>query len=61
MKQTIQLFAALLLAPMTPLHAADIHPKARDSASLAAAFQQATLGDTIRLPAGTFEITKPIP
>ena len=40
--------------------AGDIRPEGRDSASIAAAIQQAAPGDTIRLPAGKFEITEPI-
>ncbi len=58
------LLAAFLLfsaAPARPIAVgADIEPKGRDSASLAAALQQAAPGDTVRLPVGTFEITEAV-
>jgi hypothetical protein len=57
-------FLAVLLiigmaAHETPA-ASTLQPKGFDSAGLAAALQQAAPGDTVRLPAGTFEITETI-
>lgn len=59
---TRPLAVLLLLFPALAQNGAagDIRPEGRDSASLAAAIQQAAPGDTIRLPAGKFEITEPI-
>ena len=40
--------------------AATIEPAAFDSPALAAAIRQAAPGDTVRLGAGTYELTEPI-
>lgn len=40
--------------------AGTVETKGFDSASLAAAIRQARSGDTVRLPAGTFELTEPV-
>jgi hypothetical protein len=48
-----------LLAPAASA-AATVEPKGLDSAGIAAAIQQAAPGDTVRLPAGTFEISEPV-
>jgi parallel beta-helix repeat protein len=42
------------------VEAAVLEPKGFDSASLSATLQQATSGDTIQLPTGTFELTEPL-
>jgi hypothetical protein len=55
--------AAMLLLFAAPARngvARDLRPEGRDSASLAAAIRQAASGDTIRLPAGTLEISEPV-
>ena len=64
MKQrAIAALAAILTAGLlaqAASAAATIEPKGFDSAGIAAAIQQAAAGDTVRLPAGTFEMTEPI-
>ncbi|MCX7048904.1 MAG: right-handed parallel beta-helix repeat-containing protein [Candidatus Sumerlaeota bacterium] len=57
------LYGVLILALLPPpsICAATISPKAFDSAAITVAIKQAAPGDTIHLPAGTYEITEPIP
>lgn len=58
------LFCNILLGVLSALSpmatAATIVPKGWDSRSIAAAFQRASPGDTVQLPAGTFTLDEPI-
>jgi hypothetical protein len=54
------LFFALASMASPGASARTIEPKGFDSPSLAAAIQQAQPGETVRLPAGTFELTEPV-
>ena len=61
MRLTIILAAAAALGGSGRVAAAAaIEPAAFDSPALAAAIRQAALGDTVRLGAGTYELTEPI-
>ncbi len=54
------IFSVICVLPQETVAASILQPKGFDSAGLATAIGQAMPGDTIQLPAGTFEITEPV-